>query len=230
MTISSTSTQLPELTQESYERAIEPVLIVARAPQKWCVKKPQYWVLTHHSRGGGGRPAAMGPGEERLDDHGVRAGGEVRLRGGPSVGRGRRRDGLFPARGASELEPREAALIAARDRDEVVGHARVPGADAGARRVAGRGGGQAQRAEPEAGGWGRGGEGGGSEAARGVGGAERRGAEEERRRRHFFSGLVLRWRERASEVGGFCGDGDETTAAGWTWGDWGGVRQDDVEH
>ena len=52
----------------------------------------------------------MGPGEERLDDHGVRAGGEVRLRPGSSVGRGGRRDGLFPARGASELEPSEAAL------------------------------------------------------------------------------------------------------------------------
>jgi hypothetical protein len=158
-------------------------------------KRPQYWLLTHHSRGGSGRPTAMGPGEECLDDHGVGAGGEVVLRRSPSAGRGRCRDGLFPARGAGELESSKAALVAARDRDEVVGHARVTGA----RRVAGRGGGQAQR--EEAGRRRRGDEGGGSEAARGVGrgGAERRSAEEEGRGRHFSS-FGFRWRERGRRI------------------------------
>jgi len=176
----------------------------------------------------------MGPGEESLDDHGVGAGSEVRLRPGPSVCRGRRRDRLFPARGAGELEPREAALVAARDRDEVaaVHHS----ADAGARRVAGRGGGQAQRTKAV--GWGRGGEGGRSEAARGVGvgggGAERQSAEKERRGRHFFSGLVLRWRElgrrilrpRRRDDGAV--ERKETTRTTWAGLGWTGLLQEVV--
>lgn len=179
-------------------------------------EKAALLILTHHSRGRGGRPAAMGPGEERLDDHGVRTGGEVRLRGGPSVGRGRRRDGLFPARGAGELEPSEAALVAARDRDEVavVHHARVPGAASGARRVAGRGGGQAQRVEAD--GWGRGGEGGG----------ERRGAEEERRGRHFFRFGFAVARARSEDFAATATRRRPLAGAG-------GCRttgQDDVEH
>ena len=106
---------------------------------------------THHSCGRRcGRPSPIGPGEERLDDHGLGAGGEVRLRCGPSVDGGRGGDRLLPARGAGEVEACEAALVAARDRDEGAagtGVARLRDAGGGGPWGAAgpRGGGQAQR-------------------------------------------------------------------------------------